>query len=315
MIRNNFMKIAIQMDPPSTLKPAGDSTIVLLREAAARGMEVYYYHHTTLRWKDGDVYAALHHLIVHDGDAWFTLGEASVRPLSEMDVVLMRQDPPFDMGYITATYLLERIQGNTRVINDPASVRSYPEKLLPLMMEESATPESLITADSEDILAFLATHKDIILKPLYGFGGHAVLRLREGGDNVQALLEMIRLRDPLPVIAQSFLPAVESQDIRVVLIHGQIAGAFARAPALGEIRANMRVGGTPIAYTLNAKQRRTCERIAPMLDDMGLHMAGVDLIGDHLTEINVTSPTGLRTLEKLYHTSPAAMFWDGVESH
>jgi glutathione synthase len=307
------MKIAVQMDAPHSLKPAGDSTIVLLREAAARGMSIFYYHHTSLRWKDGDVYATLQPLTVREGDAWFTLGEASVRPLSDMDVVLMRQDPPFDMGYITATYLLERIRGNTRVINDPASVRSYPEKLLPLMMEES-TPDTLITADSDDILSFLSTHKDIILKPLYGFGGHAVLRLREGGDNVQALLEMIRLRDPIPVIAQPFLPAVETQDIRVVLIHGQIAGAFARTPASGEIRANMRVGGMPIAYTLNAKQRGICERIAPTLHDMGLHLAGLDLIGDHLTEINVTSPTGLRTLEKLYNTSPAAMFWDGVVS-
>jgi glutathione synthase len=308
------MKIAVQMDAPHTLKPAGDSTIVLLREAAARGMALYYYHHTTLRWKDGNVYAALHPLTVQDGEAWYTLDEANVQPLSNMDVVLMRQDPPFDMGYITATYLLERIQGNTRVINDPASVRSYPEKLLPLMMEEVATPDTLITADSDDILAFLATHKDIILKPLYGFGGHAVLRLREGGDNVLALLEMLRLRDPLPIIAQPFLPAVEMQDIRVVLIHGQIAGAFARAPASGEIRANMRVGGTPVPYTLNAKQQALCERIAPMLDDMGLHLAGLDLIGEHLTEINVTSPTGLRTLEKLYNTSPAKMFWDGVKS-
>ena len=307
------MKIAVQMDPPHTLKLAGDSTIMLLQEAAARGLTLYYYHHTSLRWKGGEVLAALHPLVMEQGERWHTLGNAQIQSLSGMDVVLMRQDPPFDIGYITATYLLERIDGNTRVINDPASVRSYPEKLLPLMMVE-ATPDTLITSDSDDIIAFLTTHNDIILKPLYGWGGHSVLRLREGGDNVQALLEMIRLRDPLPVIAQPFLPAVVNQDIRVVLIHGKIAGAFARAPALGEIRANMRVGGTPVPYTLNATQAAIVERLAPMLDDMGLHLSGVDLIGDHLTEINVTSPTGLRTLEKLYGSNPAALFWDGVEA-
>ncbi len=306
------MKIAVQMDPPHTLKPAGDSTIVLLREAAARGMELFYYHTASLRWKGGEVLAGLHPLEIEQGDAWHTLGAVSVKSLSYMDVVLMRQDPPFDMGYITATYLLERIEGNTRVINDPASVRSYPEKLLPLMAAE-ATPETLITSDSEDILTFLDQHQDIIIKPLYGWGGHAVLRLRAGGDNVQALLEMIRLRDPLPVIAQPFLPAVTAEDIRVVLIHGEIAGAFARAPASGEIRANMRVGGVPVAYELNATQRALAETVAPLLDDMGLHLAGLDLIGNHLTEINVTSPTGLRTLEKLYGSHPAALFWDGVE--
>ena len=307
------MKIAIQMDVPLTLNPAGDSTVVLLREAAKRGMTLYYYHHTTLRWKKGNVYGALHTLTIHDGDTWFSLGASQVIPLSDMDVVLMRQDPPFDMGYITATYLLERIGGNTRVINDPASVRSYPEKLLPFMLEDT-TPDTIITADSEEIIAFVATHKDVILKPLYGWGGHAVLRLREGGDNVQALLEMIRLRDPLPVIVQPFLPAVETQDIRVVIIHGEIAGAFARSPAVGEIRANMRVGGTPVAVTLNKAQQTIAERAAPLLEDMGLHLVGLDLIGNHLTEINVTSPTGLRTLEKLYGTSPAKLFWDGVES-
>jgi glutathione synthase len=306
-----MQQIAIQMDSPHRLNPKGDSTIVLMREAAKRGMTLHYYHPTTLRLRDSEVWAECFPLTIREGGEWFTLGTPAILPLSNMDVVLMRQDPPFDMAYITATYLLERIGGNTRVVNDPASVRSYPEKLLPLMFDV-VTPTTLITADKQELLIFLEQHKDVIVKPLYGWGGHAVLRLRVGGDNTHAILEMLALRDSLPLIAQPFLPEVEAHDVRVVLIHGQVAGAFSRTPASGEVRANMRVGGTPVPYKLSDAQYAICERIAPDLDDMGLHLVGVDLIGNQLTEINVTSPTGLRTLELLYDVNPAAMFWDGV---
>ncbi len=305
------MKIAIQMDAPKTLNPAGDSTIVLLREAARRGYTLYYYAAESLCWKEGAVRALLYPLSVEEGESWFRLGDEQEQPLQAMDVVLMRQDPPFDMGYITATYWLDRIGGDTRVLNDPTAVRSHAEKLLPLDYVD-AMPDTLMTSHKDAILAFLERHGDIIIKPLYGWGGHAVLRLRKGGDNVQALLEMLQARDPLPIIAQPFLPEVATQDIRVILIGGQVVGAFARNPAQGEIRANMRVGGSPVAVELNATQQALCERIAPELQAKGLYFAGLDLIGEYLTEINVTSPTGLRALEVLYGTNPAAVFWDGV---
>ena len=303
------MKIAVQMDAPHQLNPAGDSTIVLLREAAKRGDELYYYAANSLSWH-GEVYAPLQKLHVVDGQEWYQLEQPRKVALSEMDVVLMRQDPPFDMGYITATYFLDRLT-DTLVLNNPTAVRSQPEKLLPLDYVQ-AMPDTLMTPHHDDIADFLDKHGDIIIKPLYGWGGHSVLRLRRGGDNVSALLEMLKERDNLPIIAQPFLADVATHDIRVVLIGGVIEGAFARSPASGEIRANMRVGGVPVAVELNAKQRALCEVIAPALHAQGLYFAGLDFIGDMLTEINVTSPTGLKTLETLYGTQPAVTFWDNV---
>lgn len=305
--------IAVQMDPPSRLNPAGDSTICLMREAARRGYVLYTYTPDALSYTQGEVSASMQRLHIQpDAQDWFTL-EAPVRlPLHRMRVVLMRQDPPFDMAYITATYLLDQLGESVAVVNNPTAVRSHAEKLLPLVFPE-AMPQTLISADKDEVLTFLSEHRDIILKPLYGWGGHGVLRLREGGDNVQTLLEMLLTRrDGLPVMAQPFLPEVASHDIRVVLIGGKIAGAFSRTPASGEIRANMRVGGTPQACELSPTQQALCERIAPWLHERGLYLAGLDLIGEHLTEINVTSPTGLRALENLYGTTPAALFWDGL---
>jgi glutathione synthase len=310
--------IAIQMDYPHQLKPSGDSTICLLEAAEKRGLNCFFYHYTDLSWRAGELRANLQQIKITDlhSKNWFELGEAKMQSLSAMDLVLMRQDPPFDMNYIAATYLLERIAGDVLVVNDPASVRSYPEKLLPLMFE-NALPDSIITSNRFDILEFLASSEDIIVKPLFGWGGHSVLRLREGGDNIEALLEMILApnggRPALPIIAQKFLPQVEEQDIRVVLIHGEVAGAFARTPAQGEIRANMRVGGTPIKVKLNKHQIRLAEMIADTLNDLGIYIAGLDFIGDYVTEVNVTSPTGLRTISNLYGENPAELFWDGVE--
>lgn len=308
------LNIAIQMDPPDVLNPAGDSTIVLLREAATRGHRLFYYRADTLSCHDGEVRAPLHPLQVEtDAQAatWYTVEQPALRPLAEMDVVLMRQDPPFDMGYITATYLLDRLHPDTLVLNNPTGVRSHAEKLLPLDYPDF-TPPTLISPAREEVLDFLAEHQDIILKPLYGWGGHAVLRLRQDGDNVQTLLEMLGRVDQLPWIAQPFLPQVHEQDIRVILINGEVIGAFARKPGSGEIRANMRVGGAPVARELSPAQRRLCEHLGPDLRDKGLYFAGVDLIGDYLTEINVTSPTGLKALETLYGHKPAAYFWDHV---
>ncbi len=304
------MKIAIQMDAPHLLKPAGDSTIALMREAAKRGYHLYYYQAHELTLSEGDVIAPLRLLHIQDGDDWYDMQPAVMTSLNAMNVVLMRQDPPFDMGYITATYMLDRLHDVT-VLNNPTAVRSYPEKLLPFDYMD-AMPDTLITADHDIIRDFLREHQDIILKPLYGWGGHSVLRLRTGGDNVEALLEMLRSRETLPIIAQPFLPDVSNADIRVVLINGRISGAFARTPSSGEVRANMRVGGQPVKVELNAFQRELCEEIAPDLKEKGLYFAGLDFIGNMLTEINVTSPTGIKTIETLYATSPAEDFWNGI---
>jgi glutathione synthase len=311
-------KIAVQMDYPHQLRPSGDSTICLIEEAQMRGMEVYFYHPSTLAQIAGEVRAPLQRLEIKDLGAaeWYTLQNAETRSLSEMDVVLMRQDPPFDIHYLTATYLLEQIGGGVQVVNDPASVRSYPEKLLPLLFAE-AMPDTCITPHRADVLEALQHYGDIIVKPLFGWGGHSVLRLRRDGDNIEALLEMLLSpqagKPALPVIVQPFLPEVATQDIRVVLIAGEIAGAFARSPAQGEIRANMRVGGVPVKVKLSKKQMTLCEEIADTLDALGIVIAGVDFIGEVVTEINVTSPTGLRTIATLYGTNPAAMFWDSFE--
>ncbi|TAE33315.1 MAG: glutathione synthase [Alphaproteobacteria bacterium] len=305
-------KIAVQMDHPHQLNPKGDSTIVLMREAQRRGYDLYYYHPTTLRLAHGEVRAMLHPMTLHEDDVWYQLGAPRIAALDAMDVILMRQDPPFDMGYITATYLLDALPQHVRVLNNPTAVRSHAEKLLPLRYAD-AMPPTLITADHQEILDFLEKHHDVILKPLYGWGGHSVLRLRSHGDNVHALLEMLGRTHSLPMIAQPFLPEVATHDVRVVLIGGVVAGAFARIPIAGEVRANMRVGGVPVAHQLTPKQEAYCARLAPDLHALGLYFTGVDFIGDYLTEINVTSPTGLRTLERLYDATPAAMFWDGVE--
>lgn len=304
------MKIAVQMDAPDTLNPAGDSTIALMREAAKRGYHLYYYRAHELTLCEGDIIAPLRLLHINNGEEWYDMHPPVMTSLHAMDAVLMRQDPPFDMGYITATYMLDRLD-NVIVLNDPTSVRSYPEKLLPFDYIE-AMPDTLITMHQDIIRDFLSEHQDIILKPLYGWGGHSVLRLRHGGDNVEALLEMLQERDTLPVIAQPFLPDVSKADIRVVLINGKNSGAFARTPMQGEVRANMRVGGQPVEIELNEAQQTLCHQVAADLKDKGLYFAGLDFIGNMLTEINVTSPTGIKTIETLYGTSPAADFWDGV---
>ncbi len=310
--------IAVQMDYPHLLNPKGDSTICLLEEVAKRGANISWYHPSTLAMIGGEVRAQLQPIKLnnlHDKN-WYDLGEAKTQSLSDCDVILMRQDPPFDMNYITATYLLEQIAGDALVINDPASVRSYPEKLLPLLFD-NIMPETIITARREDFLDFLDIHKDIIIKPLFGWGGHSVLRLKLGGDNVEALLEMLLAsnhgKQATQLIAQPYLPEVQTQDVRVVLLYGAVAGAFSRTPASGEVRANMRVGGTPIKFKLSSKQQTLCEQIADTLHEMGIYFAGLDFIGDYVTEINVTSPTGLRTIANLYDENPAALFWDCAE--
>lgn len=307
------LKIAVQMDPLHAINPLTDTTLALMQEAQKRGHAVFTYTPDMLACENGEVFATLFPLQLHKGEAWFTHGEARRVALKEMDVLLVRQDPPFNMEYITATYWLERLPATTRVFNHPRSLRDLPEKLFPLLFPEY-TPPTLITSNAEEIRRFHAAHGSIVLKPLYGYGGKAVFVIDEKAANFEALLETLGEMSSEAMVAQKFLPQVKDQDMRVVLINGEVIGAFGRLPAQGEIRANMRVGGTPVKMELSAKQRRICEEVGPKLRERGIMLAGLDLIGDWLTEINITSPTGFRPLEKLYGINPAAVFWDAVEN-
>lgn len=306
--------VAIQMDPPETLNPSGDSTIVLMEEAAKRGWKLSYYHPSRLFWAENTLYAPAQPISLTDGDNgdWFTLGETELLDLACVDVVLMRQDPPYDMDYLSATYLLSRIHPNTLVVNDPTSVRNLPEKIFPLDFADYMPP-TLIASEREPIEDFLRRHGDIILKPLYGHGGHAVFRLRQDSENLQALLEFFFRRGERPVMAQQFLPEVAERDLRVILIDGRVEGVIGRLPADGEVRSNLRVGGTACRAELNTRQQKICMNVGEILAEKGILFAGLDLIGDFLTEINITSPTGLRAVKNLYGTAPEATFWDAVE--
>jgi glutathione synthase len=243
----------------------------------------------------------------------WTLGEAKPTSLRSMDVVLMRQDPPFDMSYITATHLLETLKGKVAVWNDPAAVRNAPEKMSILGFHQYMPP-TLISRDPATIAEFAAQHEAIVAKPLYGYGGRSVFKLSRGDSNLDTLLEHWSEANKEPLMWQQFRPEVTNQDKRVLFIDGKVEGVFGRAPAENSIRANMRVGGKPIAAELYKKQQEICDALSPFLKAQGLMLAGIDLIGDYLTEINVTSPTGFRAAERLYGINLAAKFWDAVEN-
>lgn len=307
------LRVAVQMDPPHRLNPAGDSTIVLMEEAQRRGHALFYYAPATLAWGADGLSALAQPLTLHPGqEDWYTLEPARRLDLRGMDAVLMRQDPPYDMAYLSATYLLSRIHPRTLVVNDPSWVRNLPEKLFPLEFSEYMPP-TLIATHQEPVWEFLQAHKDIILKPLYGHGGHGVFRLRPDTENLRAVLEFFFAYERGPVVVQKFLPEVAAHDLRVILINGQVEGVIGRLPADGEIRSNMRVGGTPCKAELNARQRKICREVGNVCAERGILFAGLDLIGDWLTEINITSPTGLRAVKNLYGTAPEAAFWDAVE--
>ena len=307
--------IAIQMDHPAGLNVRGDSTIALAREAAKRGHVLHWYHPSQLVFAGGELRAQLQSLnCSKDENAWFSLGKTANRALGEMDVILMRQDPPFDMSYLSATYLLEHLPASTRVLNNPTYVRNYPEKLAILDFPKDIPP-TLVSADETAVMAFAQTHQKVVAKPLYGFGGHSIYVFAHDDPNLLTFLEQYRNQSAEPLMLQAFLPEVKDKDIRVLLIDGKVSGALGRIPAQGSIRANMRVGGTPVAVALNDKQQSICERVGAKLKSGGVLFAGLDLIGDYLTEVNITSPTGIVAAQQLYDDcDPAADFWDAVEA-
>lgn len=308
------MRIAIQMDPLDSINPAGDSTLRIAQEAQNRGYELFCYTPDTLSMNGRKIIAHAQSLNIQLGnDPFYSVGKKEHLELATMDVVLLRQDPPFDMGYITSTYILEQLPQTTRVFNHPEFVRNLPEKIFPLQFE-AFCPPTLISSDLQVLENFYAEHKEIILKPLYGYGGRSVILLREGDGNLPALLEMHTSTSNEPILAQKFLPEVRDQDRRIILIDGEIAGVVGRIPAEGEIRANFRVGGSAAKAHLTKRQHEICEAVKPVLKEKDLLFVGLDVIGDYLTEINITSPTGMAQINQLEGIKCEALFWDALES-
>jgi len=307
------LNVAVQMDHIAGIDIAGDSTFALMLEAARRGHTLFHYTPDRLTMHDGRIEARVEPVTVRDlkGDH-YALGPAERADLSGMDVVLLRQDPPFDMAYITTTHLLQRIHPATLVVNDPAEVRNAPEKLFVTEFPE-LMPPTLIARDPEEIRRFRKEHGDIIIKPLYGNGGAGVFRLAEGDQNLAALLEIFATAFREPHVVQRYLPAVRKGDKRIILIDGEPVGAINRVPAEGESRSNMHVGGRPEPTELTPRERAICARIGPELKQRGFIFVGIDVIGDYLTEINVTSPTGIREVRRFGGADIAALFWDAVE--
>ena len=308
------MKIAFQMDPIGPIDINADSTFRLAEEAQARGHELYYYLPDHLSFQEGRIMARARTLKVKrvQGDH-AELGPLQLIDLSEVDVVWLRQDPPFDMHYITTTHLLERLVPDTLVVNDPFWVRNSPEKLLVLNFPE-LTPPTTVARDLETIREFKAKHGDIILKPLYGNGGAGVFRLDENDRNLSSLYELFTGFSREPLIVQKYLPAVTKGDKRVILVDGEPVGAINRVPAANEVRSNMHVGGRPEKVELTERDREICAAIGPVLREKGQVFVGIDVIGDWLTEINVTSPTGIQELERFDGVNVAGKIWQAIEA-
>jgi len=307
------MKIAFQMDPIGPIDINADSTFRLAEEAQARGHELFYYTPDRLAYNQGRVEARGWPLEVRrEKGNHFTLGEEQLFDLSEMDVVWLRQDPPFDMFYITTTHLLQRLSPGTLVVNDPFWVRNFPEKLLILDFPE-LMPPTAIARDLATIKAFRAEHGDIIVKPLYGNGGAGVFHLPESDRNLASLHEMFTGFSREPLIAQKYLPEIKKGDKRVILVDGEPVGAINRIPGEGETRSNMHVGGRPEKVELTERDREICRIIGPRLRECGQVFVGIDVIGTYLTEINVTSPTGIQELERFDGVNVAGQIWEALE--
>ena len=308
------LRVAIQMDPIDSIDINGDSTFVLAMEAQRRGHVLFHYQTHHMSFRNGRVSARAAPLTVQRvaGDHAH-LGAREAVDLADMDVVLMRQDPPFDMSYITATHLLEHIHPQTLVVNDPVSVRNAPEKLL-VTHFEGVMPPTLITRDPLEIQNFRDEHKDLIVKPLFGNGGAGVFHLKPNDENLNSLLELFSDMFREPIIVQRYQPEVRAGDKRVILVEGEAVGAINRVPAAGEARSNMHVGGRAVKCDLTARDREICEIIGPTLRAQGQIFVGIDVIGDYLTEINVTSPTGIQELNRFDDVAIEATIWDSIEA-
>ena len=308
------LKVAVQMDPIERINIAGDSTFALMLEAQARGHSLVYYTPDTLSMRNGTVIAQTRPVEVRDivGDH-VTLGEACTTDLADVDVVLLRQDPPFDLAYVTTTHLLETIHPATLVVNDPSSVRNAPEKLF-VMQFPHLMPPTLISRDRAQIEAFRAEHGDVVMKPLYGNGGAAVFKVSREDPNFGSLFDLFSVTFREPWVIQRFLPKVTQGDKRIILVDGVAAGAVNRVPAANDIRSNMVRGGAAMPTDLSAREKEICETIGPDLKRMGLIFVGIDVIDGNLTEINVTSPTGLRAIKRLGGPDIAVAIWDAIES-
>jgi glutathione synthase len=308
------LNIAVQMDPIERINIRGDSTFAMLLEAQRRGYAISYYTPDRLAMDGGKVFAGVRPLQVRDKEGeHFTLGAARRTELTAFDVILLRQDPPFDLNYITTTHLLERVHGRTLVVNDPAQVRNAPEKMFVTEFPE-LMPPTLLTRDRDEIKAFRETHGDIVMKPLYGKGGEAVFLVEKQDPNFGSLYDLFSTSFREAWVTQKFLPAVRAGDKRIILVDGEFAGAVNRVPAADDIRSNMVRGGAAKATELTEREREICKRIGPALRERGLLFVGIDVIDGWLTEINVTSPTGIRAIKNLGGPDIAALIWDKIEA-
>ena len=308
------LNVAIQMDPIGPINIDADSTFRIAEEAQYRGHSLFYYTPDKLAFREGRVTARGWPLTVRrEKGNHFTLGEETEVDLADFDVVWLRQDPPFDMGYITTTHLLDMVSDTTLVVNDPFWVRNYPEKLLVLQFQD-LTPPTMIARDLATLRDFRAKHGDVILKPLYGNGGAGVFKLGQSDSNLASLHELFSGINREPLIMQKFLPAVSKGDKRIILVDGEAVGAINRVPAEGETRSNMHVGGRPEKVALTDRDREICARIGPLLREKGQIFVGIDVIGDWLTEINLTSPTGIQELERFDGINIAEKIWLAIEA-
>ncbi len=310
------LNVAVQMDPMEGIKIGGDSTFAIMLSAQARGHRLWHYEAPALTLREGRLIAKARPVTVQrvEGDH-FSFGDWTSLDLGrDVDVVLMRQDPPFDLSYITATHLLERIEGETLVVNNPAAVRNAPEKLFVLDYARFMPP-TMITRDLAEVKSFLAEHGEIVVKPLYGNAGNAVFRVGSDGANLSALVELFNASWVEPFMVQAFIPAVSDGDKRIVLVDGEVAGAVNRVPGKGEIRSNLAVGGSAAKTELTEREREICAALGPELKKRGLLFVGIDVIGgEWLTEINVTSPTGIVSIDAFNGTDTGAMIWDAIEA-
>lgn len=316
MTQLNPLTVAVQMDPMEDIKIGGDSTFHIMLAAQKRGHRLYHYLAPDLTYRDDRVLAKARPVKVQKVEgAHFVFGAAETLDLGrDVDVVLMRQDPPFDLSYITATHLLERVQTETLVVNDPASVRNAPEKLFVLDYARFMPP-TMITRELDEVKSFLKQHGEIVVKPLYGNAGNAVFHVGQSGANLSALVELFKASWVEPFMVQAFIPGVAQGDKRIVLVDGEVAGAINRIPGAGEIRSNLAVGGSAAKTELTDREREICAAMGPELKARGLLFVGIDVIGgEWLTEINVTSPTGIVSIDAFDGTDTGGMIWDAIDA-